>query len=295
MNHILSVFLPLLFLGLIFPLQAQELGKASYYSNEFDGGRTYFGEIYDKDKFTAAHKVHPQGTRLKVTRVDNGQSVVVRVNDRGPYISGRIIELSYAAARSIGMTNKGVVDVRVEVVSKGTGTGPEVKQPASNSSVSTKTNAQKLSNSSNTNSKGETKKPLNSNNSQPKKSTALNNSKSAPLTRTDNLSGSKTLRGHKPYGLFDIKINTLSKAGFGVQVASFSSYENTLVKVAELQGMWFEDIVVSVEKAGGNKLYKVILGPFANRDQASSYLTSLRKNKKGVDGFVVDITTFSYE
>lgn len=91
----------------------QATGKASYYANKFHGRKTASGEIYYKEKLTAAHRSLPFGTRLRVTNLSNGREVVVRVNDRGPYIKGRIIDVSYAAARKLGMTGQGVVRVRV--------------------------------------------------------------------------------------------------------------------------------------------------------------------------------------
>lgn len=293
-------------------LQAQEYGKASYYANEFDGGRTFFGETYDKDKFTAAHKVHPQGTRLKVTRQDNGRSVIVRVNDRGPYVSGRIIELSYAAARELGMIDEGLVDVKVEVLSKGTSTPPAQEQePAerstqrtrgtntgSNPPAASNTETSSTANESVSLPTGSRQRPT----QQPASSPATNqspaqNSQTQPdepavENRPEN---ERIVRGYQEVGLFEVKMLNVRRAGFGVQVASFSSYENTLKRLTELQGMWFDNIIVSVEKAGGNKLYKLILGPFETREKANSYLGSLRKNKKGVDGFVVDLSAINYD
>jgi rare lipoprotein A len=93
-----------------------EVGLATYYSNEFAGRKTASGEKYDPKKFTAAHRTLPFGTRVKVTRLDNGKSVVVRINDRGPFTKGRIIDLSLAAAKKIDMIRSGVVKVRVEIV-----------------------------------------------------------------------------------------------------------------------------------------------------------------------------------
>lgn len=93
-------------------------GRASFYGNGdgFDGCRTANGEIFKCGSLTAAHRTHPFGTLCKVTNLSNGKSVVVRINNRGPYRRGRIIDLSYAAAKQIGMIRAGVVDVRVEVL-----------------------------------------------------------------------------------------------------------------------------------------------------------------------------------
>lgn len=88
-------------------------GKASYY---WQGQMTATGERFDKRALTAAHKTLPFGTRVRVTRVDTGGSVVVRINDRGPFRSGRVIDLSERAAETIGMTGVGVAPVQLEVL-----------------------------------------------------------------------------------------------------------------------------------------------------------------------------------
>lgn len=88
-------------------------GVASYY---WEDQKTATGEQFNKRAMTAAHKTLPFGTRVRVTRVDNGDSVVVRINDRGPYVGGRIIDLSERAAETLGMKDKGTTPVRVEVL-----------------------------------------------------------------------------------------------------------------------------------------------------------------------------------
>lgn len=93
--------------------QDAEIGLASYYADRFQGRRTASGERYDRNTYTAAHRRLPFGTRVRVTRLDNGASVDVRVNDRGPFVAGRVIDLSYAAAKKIGMLRMGVARVRV--------------------------------------------------------------------------------------------------------------------------------------------------------------------------------------
>lgn len=91
-------------------------GKASYYGPRFHGRRTASSERFNMYHMTAAHKTLPFGTYVRVTRPDTGDSVVVRINDRGPYVAGRIIDLSCAAAEAIGMMFSGVVPVKLEVV-----------------------------------------------------------------------------------------------------------------------------------------------------------------------------------
>jgi len=93
-----------------------EIGKASYYGKEWDGKRTASGERLNIYALTAAHKSLPFNTRVKVTRLDNYKSVIVRINDRGPFVPGRIIDLTDGAAARIGLLNDGIATVKVEVL-----------------------------------------------------------------------------------------------------------------------------------------------------------------------------------
>jgi len=93
-----------------------QTGTASWYGPGFHGNRTSSGEIYDQNELTAAHQTLPLGTRVAVTNLDNGRQVEVRINDRGPFAKGRVIDLSYAAARMLGMVGPGTAPVRIEVL-----------------------------------------------------------------------------------------------------------------------------------------------------------------------------------
>lgn len=95
---------------------AIETGVASFYSDKFNGRRTANGEIFHNKKLTAAHRTLPFGTYVKVTALWNGRSVVVKINDRGPFIKGRVIDLSKAAAAKLHLIGKGVGKVDIEVV-----------------------------------------------------------------------------------------------------------------------------------------------------------------------------------
>lgn len=99
------------------PVQiSQPTGKASYYGKKWNGRKTASGEVFNTDSLTCAHKTLPFGTMLKVTNQKNGKSVIVRVTDRGPYIEGRIIDLSLAAATKIDMVHSGVAPVEIAQV-----------------------------------------------------------------------------------------------------------------------------------------------------------------------------------
>lgn len=98
------------------PEAYREGGKASYYGREAHGKPTASGEKFDMHALTAAHKTLPFGTKVRVTHRGNKKSVVVRINDRGPFVAGRIIDLSYAAAKRINMLDAGVADVEIVVI-----------------------------------------------------------------------------------------------------------------------------------------------------------------------------------
>ncbi|MBM4269968.1 MAG: septal ring lytic transglycosylase RlpA family protein [Deltaproteobacteria bacterium] len=96
---------------------AHRLGVASWYGPGFHGKRTSSGETYDQHRLTAAHRTWPLGTAVRVTNVETGKSVVVRINDRGPFVDGREIDLSYGAARALGFVATGTTQVRLEPLS----------------------------------------------------------------------------------------------------------------------------------------------------------------------------------
>lgn len=98
--------------------QFSEKGKASFYSNAFIGRKTANGEKFLQEKFIAAHKSLPFGTWVKVVNLQNKRSVIVRINDRGPFIKGRIIDLSTSAAKQIGNLNEGIYPVLITVYIK---------------------------------------------------------------------------------------------------------------------------------------------------------------------------------
>lgn len=109
----ISVTLLLLFLSTLVSAQKQR-GVATFYSKRATGTRTSSGERIHHDSLTCAHRTYPFGTKLKVTNLNNGKSVIVKVNDRGPFTRGRIIDLSWGAAKAIDMLNKGLASVEIE-------------------------------------------------------------------------------------------------------------------------------------------------------------------------------------
>jgi len=94
-------------------------GLSSYYGKDFHGKLTANGEIFDMYGLTAAHKTIPLNTIVRITNLDNDKSLILRINDRGPYVGDRILDCSYGAAKKLGFVNDGVTEVKIEVIEWG--------------------------------------------------------------------------------------------------------------------------------------------------------------------------------
>jgi len=115
-----------------------QTGKASFYADKFEGRPTASGEKYKHSKLTAAHKTLPFGTQVRVTNLTNKRTVEVVINDRGPYVDGRIIDLSKSAAEKLDFINQGLADVSIEVIDAGDGKGNGQVMPISQIAVEEK-------------------------------------------------------------------------------------------------------------------------------------------------------------
>ncbi|MEZ4955707.1 MAG: septal ring lytic transglycosylase RlpA family protein [Saprospiraceae bacterium] len=291
-----------LFLTTSLLAQDDEFGIGSYYSDLFQGKPTASGELYDKDKLTAAHKTLPFGTLVKVTRLDNDKSVTVRVNDRGPFISGRIIELSREGANRIDLIKDGATRVKVEIVKEqpaptdlAEATKPVVPTPAEQPEAKIEKKEEPKPAAPKTNEvaaattaeKGKVKI-----NEKPSNTIAA---VATPKTEKKTTSNSVLVKSqdYTPLGLYEIELKRPEAKGFGVQVAALTSQNALFKKIAELQGEWFDNILVNVEQGKGDEMvYKVILGSFASQGEAKVYQDNLKKNKK-IKGFVVDLASFA--
>ncbi|MEM6319211.1 MAG: septal ring lytic transglycosylase RlpA family protein [Bacteroidota bacterium] len=280
--------------------QAEEYGMASYYGDEFDGGATASGEAYDKNKLTAAHKTLPMGTKVRVTRLDNKKSVVVRINDRGPYLKGRVIDLSGRAAAALDMLADGTAEVKIEELGGSGKAKPKPKVVAKPLVPKSTVPAEKpVVTAVPTQPKSKvTPKPKPAV-AEPKVYTPKR--KTAPTAQAKPVSNKSieeeketsfdlvTGKDYMPYDLYKVELARPKKEGYGLQVGVFSDYENTMKRVAELQGQWFQNILMSIEKGeNGKKLYKIILGPFPDMATATSYKKHAKRKKK-LDGFVVNL------
>ena len=310
MRNYTTLLLLFSFLFITSQIAAQDYGIATYYDDSFHGRRTSSGEIYNKNKLTAAYKKYDYGTILKVTRLDNKRSVRVRVIDNGPFIKGRLIELSRAAAQRLDMLGLDEVEVRVELVEKGEGVDEEINIESGEVASKNK-NAEvepynvdlpkkKLKETvalTPPKKKIETK-PVQK--TTPPKATVV---ATKPTEKKVNPPKAKVLEqeailvrkgDYRTYDLYKIQVLRPQRKGFGIQVAYISNYENVLKQIAELQDKWFKNILLSVEKGkNGKPIYKIILGPFPDEKTALSYKKRLKRKKK-INGFLVDLTSLKY-
>jgi rare lipoprotein A len=133
------LFFLFLILSFFYRAEAQvQTGKASFYADKFEGQPTASGEKYKRSKLTAAHKTLPFGTKVRITNIANNQTVDVVINDRGPYVDGRIIDVSRAAAEKLGFINQGLADVSLEIIDPGDGKRSDPAAPIGQVSVDEK-------------------------------------------------------------------------------------------------------------------------------------------------------------
>lgn len=302
-NYMSIIVLALLCTTSIFAQKDEfEFGLASYYSDKYHGKPTASGELYDMNRMTAAHRTLPFGTTIKVTRLDNKKSVTVKVNDRGPFIPERVVDLSKAAARQIGMLQDGETKIKLEIVKKGSADEPVLtrsktvkKEPTKayeekTAAVQKPKPTEKKATPAKTETKATTAKKVDKTSLAKKEESKKVKEKKATTSSKARLVKGKNFQ---PYDLYKIDLMRPEKKGFGVQVASLTNYEGVFKQIAELQGEWFKNILLSVEKGSDDKaVYKIILGPFEDQESAASYKNALKKKK--INGFVVNLEGIAY-
>ncbi|HMN91137.1 MAG TPA: septal ring lytic transglycosylase RlpA family protein [Saprospiraceae bacterium] len=283
--------------------QQIEYGEATYYSDSFQGRETAYGVKYDKNELTTAHKMYPFGTLLRVTRLDNKKSVIVKVIDRGPYTDGRVVDLSRKAAEKLDMIKDGVVKVKVELHEQAPKTSTGTKPPTTATTTSTTADNAKPTRQPESYETGGNVAPtrtVNNNRTTAPTTTKPADSKPPEKEKTTQTAAKPAAsaqlvgKDYTQYGLYKIQLVRPERKGFGVQVAALTTYENMMQQIADLQAKSFTNILVSIEKNKDNKpMYKIILGPFDKEEQATSYRSSLQKKYK-MKGFVVNLGTINY-
>ncbi|MBP7184628.1 MAG: septal ring lytic transglycosylase RlpA family protein [Saprospiraceae bacterium] len=242
----------------------EDVGYVSYYSDSFQNRRTASGEKYDKNKYTGAHRKYAFGTYVKVTRLDNKKSVVVKINDRGPHVRNRIIDISKIAAKDLGILGKtNTIKVSVEKYDPDKPKASEKKEQKDTESV---------------------KYPPGFDNIIPR---AKNNEKlPSPDFNSKGGQVNSNIKKDSPYELYKIQLDQKKQVGYAIQVACLTDYDNVLKKVADLQSKLYNDILIHKENVKGQDVYKILLGPLP--DQKSANNLKLSAHKKGVEGFIID-------
>jgi len=228
----------------------EEFGKAGYYADSLHGRKTSSGEKYNKNALTCAHKTLPFGTKVRVTRLDTKKSVIVRVNDRGPFSKGYVIDLSRRAAKEIDMITDGITRVKVEVLE-------DDDAPVQYST------------------KGKSK-------------TALVKSKTGTKSITPAQYSTETDGDPAPAAakssaeLYKVDIKNSAKKGFGVQVSTLYDADNVLPIVTKLQAENPNKVLVSVERDDANNqtTYRVIVGAYGTKTGAEEAQRTLARKYK---------------
>lgn len=245
-------------------------GKASFYADKFEGRTTASGERYTHAKSTCAHLTLPFGTLVKVTNITNNQSVVVRVNDRGPFVPDRIIDLSRSAAEKLGIAADGIAQVRIEVIDEaGNIVAPQATTPAPRPTENPQTS---------------TPKPVPQSQSQ-------HQPQSQPQPQTQSLPmaiGTQTQpQSSQDFELYELKVTKQTPTGFTVQIKSYKEVVNLLRIAEEIQLSLKKEVRVQVAMVNGERIYRVMAGEFSTRAEAESFREKAAKNYP--DCFVLEL------
>lgn len=272
--------------------QASETGLGTYYADKYHGRPTASGELYDKFKFSAAHKTLPFGTMVRVTRLDNGRSVVVKVNDRGPFTPGRVIDVSRAAAEQLDLIRTGEARVRVEIVngatagqtSGGTAAVPSstpaptagIPQPSTNYDPSNRD----LSGLPLRNFGGQAV----TTSGQPATTTA---STPAATQAESARPGAAAMSGASQYtpAFFQYVAFKRDVDGFAIQVGAFFNFYRLMEAMDQLSEKGIQNTILHSSLKDGEPIFRILIGPYANREEAKTVLRSLTSS--GVEGIVV--------
>ncbi len=291
-----------------------DYGLASYYSDEYQGAKTAYGEVYNKAENVAAHKLYPYNSTVRVKNTENGKSVTVRIIDKGPFIRGRIIELSERAAATLGMIGKSTAQVEVTLLSTpdqpaapSARPDPVVVVPANDPSqavvvepvapadtdvptrpatTAPSRTAPTASTAAESPAPAAAPAPASTVVQTPKPARTVSNETTAQVKNATGAQGKPVTKPAFSPGLYQIRLLEPPTGDFGVQVGSFTDLEHAMDKVAQLQNKFFDNILVMKAVAVPDNVYKVILGPFPDMPSAKNYAGDLKSRYK-MAGFPV--------
>lgn len=236
-------------------------GKASFYADKFEGRTTASGERYSHKKSTCAHLSLPFGTLLKVTNLANNRSAVVRVNDRGPFVPDRIVDLSRSVAERLDFVQNGVTQVKIETINN---QGEQLMdQPETLPKQLQKQQTQLVSNNQINN---QTQRPSAPNPEAKQKADAQNSINSE---------------------FFEVKSTKIDPSGYTVQIASYKELVSVLRIAAEVEKALNQKVQVQVTSLKGERIYRIMAGNFANANDARKFKE--KASKIYHDCFVVQL------
>jgi rare lipoprotein A len=245
-------------MGTFFSFAQVQQGEASFYKDVFEGRKTASGEIFQQDLPTAAHRSLPFGTLVKITNQANGKSVEVRINDRGPFIRNRILDVSKSVAEELDFVNQGIALIELEVISFASNT--------STSELPSNTDTGEIGNSPN-----------------PQSSVATTSVSSASTLEEKFLMQIQNQPNTEQY--FNLQAEPISPSFYSVQLASFSEINNAIQKGNEIEALFREDVSLRYKLLNQKALFTLILGKLQTRTQADALKAKV--SNQFPDAFVV--------
>ncbi|MBQ9471342.1 MAG: septal ring lytic transglycosylase RlpA family protein [Bacteroidales bacterium] len=281
MRTALTVLATLPLLMLATPnLQAQaegytQEGKASFYADKFEGRTTASGERYSHKKATCAHLSLPFGTLVRVTNLGNNASTVVRVNDRGPFVADRIIDLSKSAAERLGFIGAGIAEVRIEAIS--------ADEAASASPIT----APKTTSPTTSTPTASAAHPAVAQPSGTAAPTPAPAQPAVPATPTVSAAPSHPAAAEGEAVLYEVSVKQVEPSGYAVQIASYRDQASVIHHAAEAQQQLGTKVRIQAATLNGDRVYRLMVGSFGSRKDAERYRDKIGKQHR--DCFVVGL------
>jgi rare lipoprotein A len=247
-------------------------GKASFYADRFEGRTTASGERYSHSRSTCAHLTLPFGTLVRVTNLENNLTVVVRVNDRGPFVPNRIIDLSKSAAEKLDFINAGVADVRIEVVDETSDWATSEPQKPSAPKPAEKP-------------KPVQEQPVAVSKPSPQKPAEPAPAVSAPKPSAP-VATAPAQAPSAEVELYDLSISKISATGFAIQIGSYKELANLLRIANDLKSTYQKEVRVQVSTVKGERIYRLMVGQFKTRAEADAFRAKVAQNFP--DCFIVE-------
>lgn len=264
-------------LGLPLDSMAQERGQMSYYADKYHlSAKTASGELYDKNDFTAAHRTLPFNTWVQVTNLNNGRSTKVRINDRGPFKPGRVIDVSRIAAEDLGLIQAGVAPVEVEVISLPSQAPDPAPLPARPKPQGPPIDVADL---------------------------PVVDEFGQPVGGPDAVEASTETREEQlppvPIGMADAERYTPAlfrmvaykedMMGYGIQIGAYFNVYRLFEAMDQLSEEGYQNTLVQSSLKQNKPVFRILIGPYPSRSEAEQVRKSL--SKKGKKGIILDLNT----